>query len=940
MDSIFRFAGARSFCALILPLLCGAVSAHPEDFDIVVYGGTSGGITAAVQAAKMGKKVALVSPTKHLGGLSSSGLGYTDLGDIAILGGLSREFYHRVYLHYQQTSSWNLQSSAFTTMSAQGGGRAFNPTYETGSSFEPKIAEKIFNDLLTENKVPVFTGLLDLNDGVVMTGQRITALKMEDGRMFRGKMFIDAGYEGDVLAGAKVSFTIGREANSVHGETISGVQSNSSGNQVIDNISPYVVKGNAASGLLPGIEASIKADGTGDEKLQAYCFRMCLTSLASNRVAVPKPPGYNEADYEYVLRAVEAGQTNFFKIDAMPNRKTDSNNTGGISTDFIGKNYGVKNGVAWNWATLNHAERAALAKDHENWQRGLIWTLQNHSRVLAKVPGGIASTWGLPADEFTDNGNWPHQLYVREARRMVSDYVMTQKNCIRTAVATDSVGMAAYTMDSHHVQRYVKNGMLKNEGDVQKGTSGPYPVSYRSIIPKVGQCENLLVPWCLSSSHMAFGSIRMEPVFMTLGQSAATAAAIAINDGTSVQQVPYEKLAVKLRADGQALKLGTDSADVAGIVVDNNDPGATIIGDWTPSTATAGYNGADYLTDGNTGKGTKSVRFTPQIPVAGMYEVTLRWTALANRASNVPVKIYHRDGVALRTVNQETNGGMWFSLGTFYFEAGTSGSLLLETTDSNEYVIADAAQWTPPDASGVVELLSYIPSIVRGGSSPGELIFSRKGNTSAELVVNYTTSGSAMAGEISPALSGTFTIPAGARESSLSLVALKGAVPVGTKTVRVDLAAGSGYLVGLNAGVTITLEDAPFEAWRFANFTASQLADATISGANADPDGDGMSNLLEFFTGGNGQSGDAPPATSVTVQGGKLFFNVRRHEAAADLEMKVWESDDLVGWTRTPELILPTALTRDGVFQNLSIPIRASNPLGEGRRFFQLRIEK
>ncbi|MBK1882254.1 FAD-dependent oxidoreductase [Luteolibacter pohnpeiensis] len=531
---------------------------QPKPYDVIVYGGTSGGVTAAVQAAKMGKTVALISPTKHLGGMTSSGLGWTDLGDEKILGGLSRDFYHRVYLHYEtaepmtKKGAWNLQTRAAYGNKGQGG-PAFNRETETASVFEPKVAEAIFNDLLAENHVQVFTEKLDLSDGVLMAGKRIRALKMENGQEFHGQMFIDATYEGDLLPGAGVSFTVGREANATYSETISGIQAvKSRKNQLPDGIDPYVVKGDPASGLLPGVHPDAGgADGTADHRLQAYCFRMCLTRYAPNRVEIEKPADYDETNYELLFRAIEAGQkSGFFKFDAMPNFKTDSNNTGGISTDFIGENYGDD----WDWTTLNYQQREALAAKHRNWQLGLIWTLQHHPRVAAANGGtNLYQNIGLPADEFTDNGHWPWQIYVREGRRMISDYVMQEKNCTGARVADDSVGLAAYAMDSHHTQRIVRNGMVKNEGDVQIKLPIPYPISYRSLIPKADECENLVVPWSLSASHMAFGSIRMEPVFMTLGQSAATAAVLSLDEGTSVQKLPYKKLAAALLADGQVL---------------------------------------------------------------------------------------------------------------------------------------------------------------------------------------------------------------------------------------------------------------------------------------------------------------------------------------------------------------------------------------------------
>ncbi|GAA5126367.1 FAD-dependent oxidoreductase [Luteolibacter yonseiensis] len=665
-------------------------AAAPVSYDIVVYGGTSGGVIAAVQAAKSGRSVVLISPTPHLGGLTTSGLGWTDLGESSILGGLSREFYHRVYQHYQNDAAWNWQSRSAYGNAGQGG-PAFNATTQVASVFEPKVAESIFLTMIQERNVPVVTGRLDLGNGVVSSSGKIDHIRLEDGREFAGKIFIDASYEGDLLPGAGVSFTVGREANATYGEDYSGIQSaRATKNQLPNGIDPYVTAGNAASGLLPGVNATAGgADGAGDDKLQAYCFRMALTDVPANRVAIPKPPGYNEADYELLFRAIEAGQTSgFFKFDLMPNRKTDSNNNGGISTDYIGKNYGP----GWNWTTLNHDQRLALAKQHENWQRGLIWTLQNHARVPSNIRTNY-SQWGLPADEFTDNGNWPWQLYVREARRMVSDYVMNQRHCSGESVAADSIGLAAYAMDSHHTQRHVKNGVVKNEGDVQMAVGNPYPVSYRSIVPKAGQCRNLLVPWSLSASHMAFGSIRMEPVFMILSQSAALGADLAIRDNLDVQQVPYSKLRPVLVAAGQAL--GEPSAGSPEIVVDNTDtPRVTVTGTWTSGTSTTGYIGSDYIHDGNTGQGANQVAYTPPASVTGVQRVYLRWTSHTNRASNVPVRVVDAKGTRTILVDQKSNGGKWNLLGLF---KGVQ-SVTIMTTAANGYVIADAVGFAPVSA--------------------------------------------------------------------------------------------------------------------------------------------------------------------------------------------------------------------------------------------------
>ncbi|MEK7951375.1 FAD-dependent oxidoreductase [Luteolibacter soli] len=914
----------RSAIFLVLSLCAASVSAHPEDFDVVVYGGTSGGITAAVAAAKMGKKVALVSPTVQLGGLTTSGLGWTDLGrnqGTKIVGGLSKDFYHRVYLHYAAQPNWNTVKSMAGQHTS-----GFDQTNQLGYIFEPKVATKIYDEMLGETTVEVFTGLLDLDDGVAMTGQRITSIKLEDGRVFVAKMFIDASYEGDVMAGAGVSFTVGREASSVYGESINGVQ-NPVTNEVVAGVDPYKVKGNPASGLLPGINASVAPNGTGDGALQAFCYRLCLTNNAANRVMVAKPAGYKDEDFELVLRAVEAGQTQFLKMDAMPNAKTDSNNKGGVSLDYIGRNWGL----GWDWSTLNHQQRAALAAEHAYWHLGLLWTIQNHPRVLAKVgASGLYSGWGLPLDEFTDTGHFPPQLYVREARRMVSDYVMTTKNCAGTIVAPDSVGMGAYTMDSHHIQRFNDNGSVKNEGGVGEEVPAPYPISYRSLIPKVGQCENLLVPWCLSASHAAFASARMEPVFMAMGESSAVAAALAINDGTSVQQVPYAKLASVLRVKGQVL---TQSA-ASGIVVDSEDAtGVTITGAWTASTGTAGFNGASYLHDGNEGQGQKSVRFTPVIPTTGNYRVSLRWSAHANRATNVPITITRAGGTSSATVNQQQNGGTWFDLGVFNFTAGTTGNLLLTNTGTNGYVVADAAMWTPVGALTTVQIFSPVPGTTRGDSVPGSVVFSRDGDIASALQVFYQMSGSAGASGFSPQPTGAVVIPAGRREFELPLAAVSSAIPQGEKTLVLQLSPSAAYSLAGTTSVTITVRDTAFDSWRFDHFNPTQLGNPAISGPFADPDGSGVVNLLRFFS-GTGKM----PRTSLLAQGDLLYFQFDRARAAAGLEYVVEESSDMSHWSESPRLPLHAPVEDHGQIQQIRIPVRSSTPLADGTRFFRLNV--
>jgi len=426
---------------LIFP---GASSAADHKADVVVYGDASGGVTAAVQAARMGKSVILVSQYGHLGGLTSSGLGWSDIGNDAILGGLSRDFYHTTYLHYQKDESWNLEKRDGFPQMAQGT-LAFNPKNELASVFEPKIAEEIFDAMAKEAGVKIIKGRLDLKKGVAMNGKRISKIVLEGGDSVEGAMFIDASYEGDLLPLAGVTFEIGREPNAKYGETGNGITGAAKKNQLPKGIDPYRVKGDPKSGLLAGVNPDMAGEhGDGDDKIQAYCYRMVLTDVPENRIVIAKPKKYDEADFEMLFRSIEAGQKNgFFKITMVPNRKSDSNNTGGFSCDLIGGNYGKD----WNWATLSHAEREALAAKHRDYQLGLVWTIQNHPRVPESVRAAYAQ-WGLAKDEFPNNGHWPYNIYVREARRMKSDLVMTEAHCKNKIAVQDPVGMGAYTIPS------------------------------------------------------------------------------------------------------------------------------------------------------------------------------------------------------------------------------------------------------------------------------------------------------------------------------------------------------------------------------------------------------------------------------------------------------------------------------------------------------------
>ena len=448
------------------------------------------------------------------------------------------------------------EKSSFTEKGQ--GAPTFDAVRKVGSVFEPHVAEAIFDAMVREAGVKLIKGRLDLDRKAEKAGTRITRIYLEDGHAITGKMFIDASYEGDLLEAAGVSFTVGRESNEQYGESGNGNTGVARKNQLRKGIDPYKIPGKPESGLLAGVNADLGGEtGSADHRLQAYCYRMVLTDAEDNRIMVEKPDGYKEEDYELLFRSIEVGQKwGFFKTSPMPNRKTDSNNTGGISCDFIGMNYSdlpPDHKDYWDWTTLGHKEREAVAMKHRLWQLGLVWTVQNHPRVPEDIRKMYAK-WGLPKDEFKDNEHWPYNLYVREGRRMISDLVMTEAHCRNQKEVPESVGKGAYTLDSHNTQRVVHDGMVRNEGDIQLYLGGkPYAIGYRSIIPRKGECENLLVPWCLSSSHIAFGSIRMEPVGMILGQSAATAASLAIDQNVSVQDLDYELLKARLLKDGQKL---------------------------------------------------------------------------------------------------------------------------------------------------------------------------------------------------------------------------------------------------------------------------------------------------------------------------------------------------------------------------------------------------
>lgn len=546
--------------ALLLPF---TGSAEIIEADVCVYGGTSGGVAAAVQAARMGKRVVIAEPGKHFGGMTAGGLSAVDIGDPRTVGGIAREYFTRLVASYGQKLEWD------RPFERKGGGPATGGAY----SIEPHVAERVFNEMVREAKVEV--RLAARLASARKDGSRLSELVMENGDVVRAKMFIDATYEGDLMARAGVSYTIEREGNAKYGETYNGIHYSEKyqartnhlppgpngrvkgGQGVWDRdfpLDPYVVPGNTESGLIPLVQKGEPGvPGESAPGVQAYCFRLCLTTSA-DRLPIAPPTNYDPARYELVVRFIAACRAIgddmdlrwFSKYDPLPNSKWDFN------TATIGGNLP---GASWAWPEASYAQRGEIAREHEDYHRGLLHFLATDPRVPEKVRTEM-QRFGLPRDEFPDTGGWPHQLYIREARRMISDLVMTEHHTFGRVTAPASVGLGSYGTDTHEVRRIVKDGVVTREGKTagSRGGAPPYPIGYAAIVPKAEECENLFVTFALSASHTAFSSIRMEPVFMVTSQSAATAACVALEEGVPVQSVPYEKLRARLLADGQVLE--------------------------------------------------------------------------------------------------------------------------------------------------------------------------------------------------------------------------------------------------------------------------------------------------------------------------------------------------------------------------------------------------
>ncbi|MBX2922047.1 MAG: FAD-dependent oxidoreductase [Chitinophagaceae bacterium] len=655
MRSVFTMV----FIACMLTCYHSFSQTNERSADICVYGATSAGVIAAYTAKQAGKSVILIDPGRHVGGLTSGGLGYTDIGNKFVISGIARDFYRRIGKHYGKLEQW---------------------------IFEPHVAEQTFMQYLDAAGIKVLSDhylVHAQNENSRITGIRLRNTQTSEEFVVTAKMFLDCSYEGDLMAKAGVSYIVGREANSTYNETYNGVQLREK-HQFPDGVDPYRIPGKPESGLLWGISNGTLAEqGAGDRKVQAYNFRICLSDDPSNSIPITQPGNYDAAKYELLLRVIEKNTSlplgTYLKIDHMPNHKTDINNNGAFSTDMIGMNY--------TYPEADHATRQCITKAHEEYVKGLLYFIGNDPRVPEHLRKEMLR-WGYPKDEYTDNGHWSPQMYVREARRMKGAYVMTQANCEGKEKVTDAVGMAAYTMDSHNCQRIVVNGMVKNEGDVQIGGFGPYPISYRSLIPKAEECKNLLVPVCLSASHIAYGSIRMEPVFMVLAQSAALAAVEAIKTKKALQEISIAKVQKRMLED--PLMDGSTPE----ILVDNDDAqNITMKGGWDRVTKRA-YGSSMFVSEGNTEAA--SVRFYPRLNVSGRYYIYFYLPQIENASTKMTIKVFDGKDERIITVSpadlkvEGQTSGEWVDIGVYTLSRKKPPYVEVSGANANGSIVADA----------------------------------------------------------------------------------------------------------------------------------------------------------------------------------------------------------------------------------------------------------
>ncbi|MBI1370256.1 MAG: FAD-dependent oxidoreductase [Planctomycetes bacterium] len=691
------FRRIYAFILAALPLTSMA-RAEPTQHDIVIYGATPSGIIAAVAAARDGRSVLVLEPTDHIGGMTTGGLSSTDIGNPIVIGGLAHEFFQRAAASYHDPERLK--------------GRAIFYS-------EPHVAMAAFKDMLDEAHVEVRTH--QRLDRATMHDHRLTAVMMLDGSEHAARMFIDASYEGDLMAKANVSYIVGRESSEQYGEPLAGfhpaeLRPRTVEEMALDDpdvasdatvkamhyvhgtptkISPYDEDGK----LLPGINGGAwPAIGSADRKIMGYNFRVIVTRAPGNRLPWPKPAHYDVKQYELLRRVIAAYPgirfSKLVHLAPIPNGKFDANNIGMIvGTNLIGENYGYPDG---DWAMRDRIWQA-----HVDYVQGVFWFLAHDERLPADLRDE-ANQWGLCKDEFIDNDHWPYALYIRVARRMIGDYVMTQTDVQKQLTKSDAIGMGSFICDSHAVQRLIHpDGYVIDEGNFDVPTR-PYEIAYRSLTPRKGECDNLLVSVCMSASYVAYGSIRMEPQYMIMGHAAGLAASQAIARDTAAQDIDIAALQAKLRAQKQIVTLADAPGAAAlliplsgGLIVDDGD--AALVGDWQGSSFARGYQGG-YLHDRDASKGHLSATYTFAIDRAGEYEARFVYVPYPNRATNVPITIESADGTKMVKINEREKppiDGAAVSLGRFHFAPGKPAIITIRNDHTDGYVAVDAVQLLP-----------------------------------------------------------------------------------------------------------------------------------------------------------------------------------------------------------------------------------------------------
>lgn len=669
----------------ILYLALASVSVA-ADAHLVIYGGTPAGLCAGIAAAREGASVVIIEPTKWIGGIVTGGLSRTDVGKEETIGGLAREFFTRAAAAKPETPMWYA---------------------------EPHVNMATFKTMLAEAGVKVVTA--QPLKSITKEGARITSLTTADGTTYHGEMFVDASYEGDLMAAAKVSCVVGREGRAQYGEPLAGyspmpirprsAEIMASDCPGIGGTGPSYIHGTPAgiSGLdtagLPifGVNHPPKLKpGDPDHRTQAYNFRLCVTDRADLKMPFSKPQGYDPARYELLLRLIRTFPGirfgRLFHLGEIANGKFDLNAQGLFSTDHPGANTDYPEGDA--------ATRARIWQNHVDFIQGMLWFLGHDERVPPELRAQTLR-WGLCRDEFADNAHWPYALYVREARRMIGEYVMTQKDLQEDIFKDDAVAMGSFVIDCHIVQRILaEDGTVRDEGSFQDAPTLPYQIPYRSLTPMRAECANLLAPVCLSASHIACCSLRMEPVYMALGHASGLAAVMAIRSDKSVQDIDVPALRKKLLDQKAVLELAAlahmpRSSKLPGIVLDDQD--AEQAGHWLASSYGNPVNGSSRH-DENGEKGKKAITYRVKIPTTDRYEVRFSFAAASNRASNVPVTIRHADGTKIILVNQRKApplDGLFISLGTFSFAADQPAIITVSNDNTDGFVGADAVQLLP-----------------------------------------------------------------------------------------------------------------------------------------------------------------------------------------------------------------------------------------------------